>query len=128
MWLKIECHPNHESPRITTNSNLGNGRRGDLATPKAFASRELFLTDRNDGKLIVRADVRHLGSRASSENVSALLLSRRRQEDPPDDVAGRRINDSRPADRHCGRASRSSAELTSQRPSPWTSRSSRSAP
>jgi hypothetical protein len=27
---------------MNTNSNLGSGRCGDLATPKAFASRELF--------------------------------------------------------------------------------------
>ena len=26
MWLKIECHRNHESPRIDANSNLGSAR------------------------------------------------------------------------------------------------------
>ena len=58
----------------------------------------------------MRAGVRHLGSRAPSEKVSALLLWRHRQEDPPEDAAGRRIKDSRPADRQyvapAGRARR----------------------
>jgi hypothetical protein len=42
MWLKIERHRNHESPRITTNSNPMSDRRGDLLM--AARHRELFLT------------------------------------------------------------------------------------
>ena len=46
MWLKIECHRNHESPRIDANSNPGNGRRGDLALRKPSPSRT-FLNSRS---------------------------------------------------------------------------------
>src|SRR4249919_686907 len=50
MWLQIECHRNHESPRIDANSNLRSGRRGDLvsAAPPARA----FLNSRGDAESV----------------------------------------------------------------------------
>src|SRR4029077_2259870 len=101
MWLKIECHLNHESTRINANSNPGSGRRGDLVS--ASSPSQSFRNFRSHEKRFsVRVAVeRHEGSHAPSEKVSALLYWRRRQEGPPEGGAGRLIKDSRPADQRC---------------------------
>src|SRR5882724_12825067 len=68
------------------------------------AGRTIWIAEAHRGyrkRFIVRADVRHWGSRAPSERVSALLNWQRRQEGPPEDAAGRRIGDSTPAGQRC---------------------------
>ena len=50
MWLKIECHRIHESPRIDANSNPGSGRGGDLVS--ASPPSQTFLNSRGDAESV----------------------------------------------------------------------------